>query len=123
MDTHRLDERKRGLTVMSRAATLLLWGALAAAGCSETPPPAPAATPTAAAASSPAEAAADTLSAPVPATPSYEVAIATAAAERNHSLTDCESGAEPQREACVEAAHERFRQEQAELEYSRAEQP
>ena len=62
-------------------------------------------------------------STPVPPAPSYEVSIATAAAERNRELRGCEELARPARGPCRTAAEQRFEAARAELADSRGDQP
>ena len=116
MEPDRHSRHQRRLS--AAAAALLACAALAA--CGERRQPAPELDP--AAVTPPTDPAA-ALSAPAPATPSYEVSIATAAAERNHAVADCGTRPQAERQPCVDAALERFRATRAELENSRAEQP
>lgn len=116
MEPNRHGRHQRGLS----AAISALLACAVLAGCGERPQPAPELDP--AAVTPPADPAA-ALSAPAPATPSYEVSIATAAAERNHAVADCGTRPQAERQPCIDAALERFRATREELEHSRAQQP
>jgi hypothetical protein len=57
-----------------------------------------------------------------PDTPSYEIAIATAAANRNHARAECEKRSGVERETCLAEVEKQWETTRAALETSRGQQ-
>lgn len=108
--------------MVERPSLLIVLAALlvALAGCAEPGEPGAGVSEPASAVNSEIPAPSET---PAPISASYEVAIATAAANRNRALEECEARLDAERPACIEVALANWETERAATNDLRGEQP